>query len=283
MKLRLLALALTIGCLYSCSSAKKAQTTDDVYYSSGNQEDNSSGGYVANDGSDDRVQSTGDGYGQYAYGDDYAPFSTCISPFWGAGFGMGSYYNPYYAYSPFGFGLGMGFGWSSFYSVYPSYYGGFYNPYYPAYGYYTKPYAGGSPYFPGRIAAVTYNNRHFNNINTTVPTLRGITPGRPITNTVSGRAPISLASNKVVTSQWQPYRTATDNGRINGRGQTTSRTFVRQGSGNNGNVRTTSNPQPTYRPAPSNSSFGRSSGGFGGGGGGGRVGGGGGMGRVGRG
>ena len=100
MKLRLLALALTIGCLYSCSSARKAQTNDDVYYSSGNQEDNSSGGYVANDGSDDRIQSnsTGDNYNQYAYGDDYAPFSTCISPFWGAGFGMSPYYNPYFAY-----------------------------------------------------------------------------------------------------------------------------------------------------------------------------------------
>ena len=99
---------------------------------------------------------------------------------------------------------------------------------------------------------MTYNNRHFNNINTTVPTLRGHYPlSHPVTNTVSGRSPISLASNKVTTSQWQPYRTATDNGRVgNTRQQPTSRAFVRQGQGNNnGNVRI--DQQPTYLPARS--------------------------------
>jgi hypothetical protein len=286
MKLRYLALALTMGCLVSCSSARRAQTTD-----------GDDGGYIANDGSDDRVQqtySTADNYNQYAYGDDYSPFTTYSSPFWGMGFGMGmgfgygmsygyGFGNPYFSpfYNPY---YGMGYSWG-FYHVSPAYYGGYYNPYYPGFGYYgVHPYYATSSVYPSlytgasaRVGVLAYNNRHFNSVTTTVATQGGVL--RPVAGgTVSGRVPVSLTNNKVATNGWQNYRVNTDNGRLNNRSGTVSR----QNSAANArpiqpnNTRTV---QPTYRPAQSQSSFGRSSGSFGGGGGGGRVGGGGGFGR----
>lgn len=273
MKLRYIALALTIGCLCSCSSSKKAQTTtDDVYYSDGSQQDGSAqsgNGYVANDGSDDRVQpnNTADNYNQYAYSDGYSPYSTYIDPYWGMGFGMSPFYNPYGFYQPYGYyGFGYGFGfsrWSTFYgSPYPAYYGGYYNPYYPGFGYYSHPYVTTTSLYTGgatRVGVLAYNTNHFNNVNTTVPTMGGIS--HPVTNTVSGRVPVSLNNNKVTASNWQPYN-----------GQSRATTVSRQ---SNTNVRTnnanTRTYQPMYRPASSSSSFGRS-GGFGGGG---RMGGGG--------
>jgi hypothetical protein len=93
MKLSYLSLIIASVGIASCSTQRKAQTTDDVYYSSGQ------GGYVATDGSDDRVASnaqTTDNYNNYAYGNDgYAPFSTFS---YGMGYGMGFGYG--FGYSP---------------------------------------------------------------------------------------------------------------------------------------------------------------------------------------
>lgn len=298
MTLRYIALTLAIGCLYSCSSAKKAQsTTDDTYYSDGSQDSGS--GYVANDGSDDRVQpaSTADNYNQYAYsGDDYAPFSTFADPYWAGGlygfapYGMGGFYggmfSPYMSYSMYGPGFGFyhSFGYNYYgYPVYPPYYGGFYNPYYPGFGYYySHPMVasvGGGGYsslFTGgtnRVNTLAYNNRHYNNVTTTVAP-QGV--AHPTLGTISGRTSTSIANNKVTTNGFTTYRPRT----TVGNGQPASRTFVRQG-----NTRTNQQPvqqrtfqqrtfqQQTYRPAPSSGGFNR--GGGGGFGGGGRVGGGG--------
>lgn len=292
MTLRYIVLTLAIGCLYSCSSARKAQsttTTDDAYYSDGSQDSGS--GYVANDGSDDRVQpaSTADNYNQYAYGNDdngYSPYSTFYDPFWGPGFGMpfytgfyggmGFFSNPYY---PYGAGFYHTFGYG--YYGYPMYYGGFYNPYYPGFGYYYSHYAvastGGfsSLYMGGtnRVNVLAYNNRHYNNVTTTVAP-QAI--AHPVNGTISGRMATSIASNKVTTNGFQTYRpTAT---RTAGNVQpSNNRTFVRQGN----TARTTNQQpaqqrtfqqQPVYRPAPSGGGFRGGGGGFGGGG---RVGGGG--------
>ena len=268
MTLRYLALALSIGCMCACSSAKKAQTTDDVYYSDGGKAQND---YVANDGTDDRIQptSTADNYNQYAYGSDYAPYDTYASPFYGPSMYSPWYnpWNPYYG-TGFGFGLGYGFGWSSIYSAYPGYYGGYYNPYYPGFGYYTHPYVGTVfPYAPQRVNVMAYNNSHFNNINTTVATQGGIHLNKPTLNTVSGRAPLSLTTNKVVASQWQPYRVASDS-RVNNLSRQRQSNF----RPNNQNTR-----QPAFNNNSGSSRFG--SGGFGGGA---RMGGGG-FGRGGRG
>jgi hypothetical protein len=197
MYIRPLLLAISVGCLCSCSSTRKSQTTDDVYYSSGKTDNASSqssdGGYIANDGTDSRVQSTtstttADNYNEYAYGDGYSPYSTFISPYYGGAWGMGPYgYSPYSMYgglyaSEFGYGYGFGMGLN--YGMYPTYYGGYYNPYYPGYGYYTKAYIGGGglAYGPGQVSVLAYNNNHFNNINSTVPTTRSISGGTVVNN-----------------------------------------------------------------------------------------------------
>lgn len=269
---------MSVGCLCSCSASHKAQTTDDVYYSSGDRQETSGtdGGYVSNNGQDDRVApsatSTADNYNAYAYGTSYSPFSTCISPYWGMGygsmygmgltFGYGAFVSPFYtyaypyAYDPF-WGMGM----------YPTYYGGYYNPYYPGFGYYSKAYVGvgtAIPYAP-RVSALAYNNTHYNNINSTLTRTGGPAfASRPITNPYVPAA--SRLNHGVANNHWQPYSTTSTRTGTQGTG-TLNRTP--------NNTRTSN--QPAYRPAPSMNTFSRPSGGFGGGGGA-RMGGGGGRG-----
>ncbi|TDX00920.1 hypothetical protein [Dinghuibacter silviterrae] len=265
MKLRYLALAASIAVFTSCSSTRKAQTTDDVYYSDGTEENSqSSGGYVTRDGQDDRVApyttyGAASNYNDYAY----SPFDTYIDPYWGAGFGMSPWYSPY-SYGMFGIGFGFGSFCSPFYNPYfypmPSYYGGFYYPYYPGFGYYTKTYVASTSVYTGgaRINVLAYNTRHFNNVNTTVPTT-GVT-SLPRAATVSGRVPTSLAAGSASTTRFQPYQPANDR-LVTGRTAPASRQ-ISPNRPVNTNTRTY---QPSYRPA-NNAVFGRpAGGGFGGG------------------
>jgi hypothetical protein len=279
MKLRYLALAATIAVFTSCSSARKAQTTtDDVYYSDGTEDDSQSGGggYVTS--SDDRMAATTYGaannYNDYAYG--YTPFDTYIDPYWGAGFGMSPWYSPY---SMFSVGFGYGAFYSPFYNPFfyygaPSYYGGFYYPYYPGFGYYSKTVVTSSTSLytgaAARINVLAYNTRHYNNVNTTVPST-GVT-SIPRATTVSGRAPSTLAAGSP-SGRLQPA-----NNRLL---TSANQGAVRQGSVRPANSRTfqqnqqTRSYQPAYRPASNNATFGRPVGGGFGGGGGARMGGGG--------
>ena len=149
----LLAAALVVAGLSSCSSSRNAQNTDDVYYSNGGSkavasENSTSGGasqgdYYSTAPSDNYVRmamtdprfntfadynaydsyyyspaaaSMGYGYGYPAYGFGYPAYGMGFS--YGMGFGVGmGFYDPYMAWNSY-------FMWNSWYNPY------FYNPYY---------------------------------------------------------------------------------------------------------------------------------------------------------
>jgi|GEM_PF-4690563 hypothetical protein len=264
MKLSSLSLIIAAIGICSCSTQRKAQTTDDVYYSSG-----SNGGYVATDGSDDRVAAntqTSDNYNNYAYGNDgYAPFSTYSAyPYMGYGMGMGMgfgygfgyspwaspFYSPYFAYGYYPYPL--------YSPYYPMYYGGYYNPYYPGFGYYSKvgiTSTGTLPLAPGRINTMAYNNNHFNNINSTVTRVGNITRPVAASSFAANNNKFARVATPTSNTTWHTYRSTV------------------QGSSTRNNFRSSSS-SPSYHPA-GGGSFGRT-GSFGGGGGG-HMGGGGGR------